>query len=87
MKVRDGLILRQVADATIATPAGKASLDLNVMVTLNETGAFLWRMLENDVSEQELVEALLKEYSVDENTARAGVSRFIAKLTDEGLIV
>ena len=87
MKIKEGFVLKQVADATIVVPAGKASLDFNGMITLNDTGAFLWRLLEEDTTEEEMLAAMLKEYEVDESTARAGIARFVKKLGSEGLLV
>ena len=86
MKIKEGFVLRQVADATIVVPSGKASLDFNGMITLNETGAFLWKLLETDTDEEAMVRAMLSEYDADESTARAGIKRFIGKLDGEGLI-
>ena len=86
MKIKQGFVLRNVADATIVVPTGSASIDFNGMITLNETGAFLWRLLENETTEEQVLEAMLKEYDVDESTARAGIARFVAKLEHEGLL-
>ncbi|MCR5808318.1 MAG: PqqD family protein [Clostridiales bacterium] len=86
MKIREGFVLKQVADAVIVVPAGEAALDFNGMITLNDTAAFLWRLLENGAEEDELLAAMLKEYDVDEDTARAGIRKFVAKLEDEGLL-
>ena len=86
MKIKQCFVLRQVADATIVVPSGKASLDFNGMITLNETGAFLWSLLENETTVDEMVEAMLADYEVDEATARAGIERFVAKLDSEGLL-
>jgi hypothetical protein len=86
MKIRDGFVLRQVADATIVVPAGDTAIDFNGMITLNETAAFLWSLLESDTDEEAMVKAMLAEYEVDEETARNGIERFVNKLRDEGLL-
>ena len=86
MKIKEGFVLRNVADATIVVPTGKASLDFNGMITLNETGAFLWRMLENGTDEEAMLAAMLKEFEVEEATARVGIERFVSKLNSEGLL-
>lgn len=87
MKIKEGFVLRQVADSTIVVPSGEASLDFNGMITLNDTGAFLWRMLETGAEKDELLAAMLKEYVVDEKTAINGIDKFIEKLAGEGLLV
>lgn len=85
MKLKDGFILRQVAGQTVALPT-EGDIDLNTMITLNETGAFLWERLTQETDEDALVAALLAEYDVDEATARRSVQRFVGKLSDNGFL-
>ena len=85
MKIRDGFILRQVAGKTVAL-ATEGDVDLNKMITLNGTAAFLWEQMTTDTNEDALVAALLKEYDVDEMTARNSVQRFVGKLRDNGFL-
>lgn len=86
MKLKDGFVLRTVAGETIVVPTG-ATLDLNMMITLNGTGKFLWEQLEKGVEAEELVAALLEEYEVDEATAKAHVAAFVEKLNGHGFLV
>lgn len=79
MKLKNGFVLREVAGQTVVLPAG-GDLDLNMMITLNETGKFLWKLLEEETAEEELVTALLQEYDVDEATAHNAVKNFTATL-------
>ena len=79
MKLKDGFVLREVAGQTVVLPAS-GDLDLNMMITLNETGKFLWTLLAQDTKESDLVAAILNEYDVDEQTAKTAVEGFIATL-------
>lgn len=81
MKLKDGFLLRNVAGQAVVLPMG-GTLDLNMMITLNETGAFLWERLQNETTEAALVAALLAEYDVDEATAAKSVAGFIKKLNE-----
>ena len=85
MKLKEGFLLRTVAGQTVVLPTGD-ELDLNMMITLNDTGAFLWEHLNEETSEDALVQALLGEYDVDEATARAAVTNFVKKLNDNGVL-
>lgn len=85
MKLKEGFILRQVAGKTVVLPSGD-ELDLNLMITLNGTGAFLWEHLQEETSEDNLVAALLCEYDVDEETARKSVAAFVEKLNEHGFL-
>lgn len=86
MKIKEGFLLRQVAGQTVVLPTGD-ELDLNMMITLNGTGAFLWELLQNETTEEELVKALLAEYDVDEERAKASVAAFVNKLRENEFLV
>ena len=81
MKLKNGFLLRQVAGQTVVLPVG-GELDLNMMITLNDTGAFLWERLQTETDEAALVAALLAEYDVDRATAEKSVAAFLKKLND-----
>lgn len=85
MKLKEGFVLRTVAGDTIVVPTG-ATLDLNMMITLNDTGKFLWEKLEKGAEQKELVAALLQEYEVDEATAQNSVAAFVEKLNEHGFL-
>ena len=85
MKLKDGFILRQVAGQTVVLPTG-GDLDLNMMITLNDTGKFLWERLTSETDEPELVAALLDAYDVDKETAAKSVAAFVAKLNENGFL-
>lgn len=85
MKLKEGFVLRDVAGQTVVLPSGE-DLNLNMMITLNETGKFLWQLCQVETNESELVAALLCEYRVDEETARLAVIDFIQKLKEHDFL-
>lgn len=58
----------------------------NEIMSLNETGALLWRCLETGAEKQELVDAILKEYDTDAETAEKDVDAFLSQLREKALI-
>ena len=56
------------------------------MVTLNETGGFLWEKLAEGADAEGLKAALLAEYDVDEATAEKDVAKFIENVTNAGFV-
>ncbi|MCX8128628.1 MAG: PqqD family protein [Clostridia bacterium] len=85
MKIKDGFMLREVAGSWIVVPLGKRVVEFNGLMTLSESGASLWRKLEEGADEDELVDLVLKEYDIDEATARADVQEFISNMLERGL--
>lgn len=80
MKIKSGFMLRTVADNYIVVPVGEASKQFNGMITLNETSAFLWNFLVKGISEEKLVDELMKKYDVSREIATRDVKSFIDKL-------
>ena len=86
MKLRNNLILRQVAGNWVVLPLGEAALDCADMLHLNETGAMLWKSLEKGSDREALVAALTAEYDVPEQQAQQDVEAFLQKLLSAGCI-
>ncbi len=85
MKIKEGFVLREVAGDIVVIPSGD-TLDLNMMITLNDTGRFLWELLEKGAETEDLVQALTQEYDVTAEDAKAHVDVFVAKLNENGLV-
>ncbi|MBQ2954294.1 MAG: PqqD family protein [Clostridia bacterium] len=85
MKLKKGFILRKVGGQVVVLPIA-GDLDMNTMIKLNDTGAFLWEHMQAETDEDALVAALLAEYDVDEATARRSVQNFVRKLSDNGFL-
>ena len=80
MKLKHEYVTRRIADETILVPIGKAPLEQNGLLTLNECGTFLWERLEGAETEQALADALLDTYEVDPETAKKDVQEFLDTL-------
>ena len=86
MRVSKDLILREVAGEYILIPVGQAALKIHGMINLSESAVLLWKKLQEDCSEEDLVNALLKEYEIDYNTAQADVRELIEQMQTIGVI-
>lgn len=86
MKIKDGFTLRNIAGSDIVVPVGNASKVFNGMITLNDSGAFLWSALQKDTTINEVVAKLTGEYEVSIEQATADVQKFVAMLRENDLI-
>jgi len=86
LKIKSEFILREIMGSYIVVPTGENLVDFKVMLTLNETSAFLWNLLQEEKTFDEVVYELISEYNVDEQTARQDVEEFIKLLTDKRVI-
>ncbi len=86
MKIKNGYVLRKVADSAVVVAVGDEVVNFGGMINLNDTGAFLWERLEAGADKNQLLEAMLKEYDVTEEVASEGIEQFLNKLREAGLI-
>ncbi|HZJ78703.1 MAG TPA: PqqD family protein [Clostridia bacterium] len=86
MKAKKDFILRKVAGSYIIVATGRAAIDFTKVINLNETGAFLWSMLEKGVTKDEMVKNLLQEYNVSEEKATEDINVFIEKVKQEDML-
>lgn len=84
MKIKKGFVIREVGGETVVVPVGAMSKQFHGMINLNETGAFLWRYFQEEHTLEEGIAALLGEYEVDEELAKADVERFMQTLMANG---
>ena len=87
MKIKSGFLHRSIAGCDVVVPIGKRTADFNGMVNLNESGSFLWTLLEQGTTEDAMTAAVLDRYTdVDEKTARESIRDFVKILSDAGLL-
>ena len=87
MKLNPEFVLRQVADTWVVLPVGQTSVSFNGMLTLNDSGALLWKTLEQGGDADALADALCAEYEVERQTALADAQEFIERLSQAGCLI
>lgn len=86
MKIKEDFILRKVADSYVVVPVNDMTVDFNGIINLNETGAFLFEILQKGADKQELLDKLLSEYEVTSEKAENDIDVFIQKLKDADIL-
>ena len=86
MKITREYILREIAGDYIIIPTGKTVLDFNGLITLNEVGVSLWKMLQNEVTFDDLLQGVLDEYDVEPAVAREDIQEFLDQLVSVGIM-
>ena len=86
MKIKSDFILRKVADSYVVVPVGKLTIDFNGIINLNETGAFLFELLQKGAEREELIEKMLEEYEVSPEKAASDIDIFIQKVKEADVL-
>lgn len=86
MKIKEGFILRTVGTESVVAAVGEQSRNFNGIIRLNGTAKFLWELLQQETTEEKVVEALLERYDITKEQAEADVHKFVGKLKEAGIL-
>ncbi len=86
MRLNGKYRLRKVGGTYIVVKLGGGqSVNFSRLITVNDTGAFIFKQLENEITMEELVSAIMGEYEIDEAGAREAAETYVAKLEELGI--
>lgn len=88
MKLKDGLILREVAGQYVIVPTGKRVQEVTNIVYISSSAAYLWDyMKDQEFEKEDLVKRILNHYSgVTEEKAASDVERFLKILSENNIL-
>ncbi len=87
MKLKYNFVTNKVADMVVAVAVGEDVQKFDGFIKMNDTGAYIFNMLKNDVTEDEITAAMEKEYEgVTSEELRKTVSEFIGRLKESDVI-
>lgn len=87
MKTKKGFNLRNICGENIIVAEGIENIDFSRIISMNESASYLWKNIQGlDFDSETLTQLLLKEYEVDEQTARNDADTLISKWLEAGII-
>lgn len=86
MKVNQDYELRNILDEHIVLPKGSEMEDFSGAIILSEVSAFVWNLLQEDVTEEEILSAVTTEYEVTEEQARQDLEKLLKQLDEYGVL-
>lgn len=87
MKLKYNFVTNKVADRIVAVAVGEDANKFSGFIKMNDTGAYIFNMLKSDVTEDEIVASIEREYDgADSEQIRNTVKAFIVKLRESDVI-
>lgn len=80
------LMLREIAGETLLIPVGPAAQG-NMLFPLNETGHFLWTLLQTPRTMEEILAAAHEEYDDPDGSMEQAIADFLEKHVQTRLIL
>ena len=88
MKLKYNFVTNEVADKIVAVAVGEDLEKFGGFIKMNGTGAYIFNMLKNDVTEDEIVAAMLKDYEdATEQEVCEAIKEFIDKLKEADVLI
>lgn len=86
-RIKNGFKLCPVGDEYVVVAQGIENTDFSKVISLNDTGAYLWRKLEGlDFDTNDIVALLLEAYDVDQSTALRDSTSFFESMQQACII-
>lgn len=88
MKLKDQLILREVAGQYVIVPTGKRVTEVTSIVYISASAAYLWDyMKDREFTKEELVAKIMEHYTgVTEEKAAEDIDKFLKILADNNIL-
>lgn len=87
MKKKTGIEMREVCGDKFLIAMGVENIDMNSIINLNETAAFLWKAMgDGEFSVDDLVAKLTDEYEVSTEMAKANIESVLEEMRKAGVV-
>ncbi len=86
MRLKKGFIRHKVGEEYMAVATSEASKDFHGLIRNNETADYLFELLMNETSEEELVDNMCKRYDADRKQIEADVHELLECLKKTGFL-
>lgn len=86
MKAKYSFEIMDLDDGLVAVPVGEGAEQFHGVLKVNETAAAILKLLDKDITEGAIVEALLQEFEGKKEEVAGYVHEYIEKLASEGLV-
>ena len=80
------IVYREIAGEAILVPIRKQTADIEGIFTLNETGAFIWKLFDGRRSLAEIGAAVVEEYDASQVTVEADLAELVSSLKEIGAL-
>lgn len=84
MKLKQCFIISNTGDETVIVSTGEN--DFSGVIRLNETAGFIANCLQNDITKEEMIAKILKEYEITQDKAKSAVEKVLSALNQVGAI-
>jgi hypothetical protein len=87
MRLKDDFILHNTGEDFVIIATGEATKNFNGIIKLNNMGGEIVGLLTTDISEEEIIKAIVEKYEVEYEIAREDILNLLDSLRKAGVIL
>ncbi len=87
MRLKDDFILHNTGEDFVIIATGEATKNFNGIIKLNNMGGEIVGLLTTDISEEEIIKAIVEKYEVEYATAKEDILNLLDSLRKAGVIL
>ena len=76
------IVTRKTGNEYVLVPVANNIADMNSVYTLNETGAFIWDLIDGKRNIEEIISLLTEEYDINKQSASEDVISLINNMSN-----
>jgi methyltransferase-like protein len=76
------IVTRKTGNEYVLVPVANNIADMTSVYTLNESGAFIWELIDGQRNTEEIIDKVTAEYQIDRETAAGDVVNFINEMSN-----
>lgn len=84
--LNSNVVLVTVLDESMLVTLLESANGVENMRSINETGAYFWRLMEDNLSVEEIINRSMQDYGISEERAKPAFMQFLRILSDAGYL-
>ena len=85
MSISKNFILKEVAGEFMIIPVSNGNVDFSKVFDINDSGAFIYKALEEGKTKEEIITLMCAEYDAPKEVIEADFDEFVSELIRRGI--
>lgn len=86
MRLKSGFILHDIGNEHMAVATGEAAENFNGLVRNNETASYIFQLLQDEITEEAIVEAMCERYDASREVIAKDVASILEQIRKAGFL-
>ena len=87
MKIKEGFLLREIANTFLLVPVAERVIDFKGIIVLNGVSPSIVEYMKEHRSREELLTYILDLYEIDEETAERDLNKLLSQMETSGVLI